>query len=539
MNDRRHFDRIVDFLFLFLFALDLGRRLLHGLAGALRLFFLFLCFLIVFLFVFLFVVLAVVLLAVDLLLLGLVLGRGGRGRLFGLFRHRAFDFARVRNVQHGRRHSVRARQHAGDARGKFAVRAVVDGDEQTLEVGHKASLFELLALKPLFFFLAHRDAAERPAQRRRHGGCGDHRHGDNHREEVLIEGAHRQSDGRDNDFSRTARVHPAGECQTLAPRQPAEFRTDERAGKFSDAGNEHEADREQRDLRIGQDGEIGGQSGDAEKDRRKERSDKPAQLFVDMPRQDRGFADQNAGNEGTKHGMHADQMRNQGHNAHDAEDGGDHRELADEMIVYPADRKKHGASADRQACDHERDGSNDALRERHRFDRAVQGETEDDRNDDPADAIVDDRGCEDHLADDAAHEIHFAHDHGDDFHRCDRERGSEKERGDQPLAGVRQHAVGQGLAKRDTADERDDDAHQRGEQRRTARLAHQFEIGLHPCEQKQQQDAELRDPVDHRLLFGIFRKQCVLHVGKQQAEKGRAEQEAGDQLAHHGGLAQA
>ena len=44
--------------------------------------------------------------------------------------------------------------------------------------------------------------------------------------------------------------------------------------------------------------------------------------------------------------------------------------------------------------------------------------------------------------------------------------------------------------------------------------------------------------VDHRLLFGIFRKQRVLHVGKQRAEEGRAEQEAGDQLAHHGGLAQ-
>ena len=99
-----------------------------------------------------------------------------------------------------------------------------------------------------------------------------------------------------------------------------------------------EPDRKERDLRIGHDGEVGGQSGNAEEHRRKERGDKPAQLFVDMARQDRGFADEDAGDEGAEHGVHADQVRDERHDAHDAEDGGDHREFADKMVVDPADR---------------------------------------------------------------------------------------------------------------------------------------------------------------------------------------------------------
>ncbi len=72
-----------------------------------------------------------------------------------------------------------------------------------------------------------------------------------------------------------------------------------------------------------------------------------------------------------------------------------------------------------------------------------------------------------------------------------------------------------------------------------AGLAHQLEIGLHAGEQQQQQNAELRDRVDHRLLFGIFGKQRVLQIRQQQAEQRGPEHEAGDQLPHHRRLAHA
>ena len=48
---------------------------------------------------------------------------------------------------------------------------------------------------------------------------------------------------------------------------------------------------------------------DAEKDRREERRDDAAQLLVDMAGEDRGLADQNAGDEGAEHGMYADRVR--------------------------------------------------------------------------------------------------------------------------------------------------------------------------------------------------------------------------------------
>ena len=41
----------------------------------------------------------------------------------------------------------------------------------------------------------------------------------------------------------------------------------------------------------------------------KKRDDQAAQLLVDVPGQDRRFADQDAGDEGAEHGVHADQVR--------------------------------------------------------------------------------------------------------------------------------------------------------------------------------------------------------------------------------------
>ena len=66
---------------------------------------------------------------------------------------------------------------------------------------------------------------------------------------------------------------------------------------------------------------------------------------------------------------------------------------------------------------------------------------------------------------------------------------------------------------------------------------HQPQIGLHAGEQQQHQDAELRHGIDHALLLGALRKQRVLRFGPDEAEYGRAEQEAADELPHHSRLA--
>ena len=105
------------------------------------------------------------------------------------------------------------------------------------------------------------------------------------------------------------------------------------------------------------------------------------------------------------------------------------------------------------------------------------------------------------------------------------------------LSGSGSIESGRNLAEREAAGERHENAHQRGEDRGAAGLAHQPQVGLHAGEQQQQQDAELRDGVDHRLLLGRARKERVLDVREQRAEQRRPEHEAGDQLAHHGRLA--
>ena len=67
-------------------------------------------------------------------------------------------------------------------------------------------------------------------------------------------------------------------------------------------------------------------------------------------------------------------------------------------------------------------------------------------------------------------------------------------------------------------------------------LAHQPEIGLHPGEQKQQQDAELRDAVEHGLLLGGLGKERVLEIGQQRAEHRRTKQNPAEQHPHDRGL---
>ena len=169
---------------------------------------------------------------------------------------------------------------------------------------------------------------------------------------------------------------------------------------------------------------------------------------------------------------------------------------------------------------------------------AVRGQAEDDGDDDPADGVVDDRRSDDDLADIAAHEVHLAHDHGDDLDRRDRQRGAEEQRRHQPLlpdpaAGSR----GRNCAEREAADEGHHDAGDGDAERGAADLAHQLQVGLHAGQQQQQQDAELRDAVDQRLLLGRGGKDRVLRLRPEPAEQRGAEQQAGQQLADDRGLA--
>ncbi len=105
------------------------------------------------------------------------------------------------------------------------------------------------------------------------------------------------------------------------------------------------------------------------------------------------------------------------------------------------------------------------------------------------------------------------------------------------MIGVRQHVVGQHYADQNAAQERHRDPGKRNAESRRSCLSDQREVGLHPGQQQQHQDAELRDRADHRLLAGVWREQELLARRPQGAQDGGSQQDAGNQLAHHRRLA--
>ena len=139
----------------------------------------------------------------------------------------------------------------------------------------------------------------------------------------MAERAQRQADRCDDDFRRSARVHAGGQREAFARGEAAKLAAEETAGELAEAGDEDQRDGHQRDIGLGQDRKIRVQAGNAEKDRREKCRDQPAQLLVDMPGQDRGFADEDAGDEGAEHRVYAERVGDQRHRPHDQNDGGD------------------------------------------------------------------------------------------------------------------------------------------------------------------------------------------------------------------------
>src|SRR5215831_15447991 len=256
-----------------------------------------------------------------------------------------------------------------------------------------------------------------------------------------------------------------------------------------------------------------------------------------MSCQNRRLADENARDKGAQNRVYADRVGGQRHQSGDYQDRSDDGDLADKPVVGPADHPKHEAAPDGEAENEKDRGADQTLCEGRQINPAMQCEPQDYRHDDPTDRVVDDRGSDDHLADGAAKKADLANYHRNDLYGRDRQGDSEKQCCDQPLLGIGQHRVGQQLAEQNTTEEGHDDPGGRHAKRGGARAADHPQIGLHAGQQEQQQNAELSYGVDHRLLVGARRKQGVLKGGPEGTQGRRAEQDAGDQLAHDWGLA--
>ena len=186
-----------------------------------------------------------------------------------------------------------------------------------------------------------RQPRQSPAQGRRHRHRGDHRHGDDHGEEILAERAHRQADRRDDHLGRAAGVHAATKRQGFSCAQAAKSAPEERSGELAEARDQNQTDGQKEQGRVSEDGQVGVQAGKRKEDGHEQGDDEAPQLFVDVAGQDRRLADEYPGHERTQHGMYADQMRGERHRAHDDENCGDHRHFADKIVVGPADDAEH------------------------------------------------------------------------------------------------------------------------------------------------------------------------------------------------------
>ena len=88
-----------------------------------------------------------------------------------------------------------------------------------------------------------------------------------------------------------------------------------------------------------------------------------------MPAQNRRLADQHPGNESTKHGVNANEMRCKRQQSHDHQNCGDHGKVAFEMIVCPADQQEHQPASNRDACNQENGSPNHAFGDATEVDR--------------------------------------------------------------------------------------------------------------------------------------------------------------------------
>ena len=82
-------------------------------------------------------------------------------------------------------------------------------------------------------------------------------------------------------------VHAAAQRHRLRPCHSAQPTAQEGATELAEAGNRDQSNGEEEQTRVGENGKIGRQSGQAEEDRHEQRNDKASELLVDVPRQNR------------------------------------------------------------------------------------------------------------------------------------------------------------------------------------------------------------------------------------------------------------
>ena len=92
---------------------------------------------------------------------------------------------------------------------------------------------------------------------------------------------------KDHDPGEPTGVHQGRENSSASATDPREAGAYQGATELAEAGNRDQSKGEEEQTRVGENGKIGRQSGQAEEDRHEQRNDKASELLVDVPRQNR------------------------------------------------------------------------------------------------------------------------------------------------------------------------------------------------------------------------------------------------------------
>jgi hypothetical protein len=136
--------------------------------------------------------------------------------------------------------------------------------------------------------------------------------------------------------------------------------------------------------------------------------------------------DQDACHKSAEDRLNANQASGEGERAHDHDDHRYDRRFTARIVVGPLDELEDDATAERQAKRQKKHGAKDAQACGDPIDAGLRRQAKRERDDNPANGVVDHRRGENDLPDVASGKAHVVHDSCDDLHRRDRQRRADE-----------------------------------------------------------------------------------------------------------------
>lgn len=461
----------------------------------------------------------------DVTLLAFRLGRrsrdlGGNTRVHGV----GDRFKHLRD-EHGRREVLNALKDDEKARSVFATarrtsRRAKEGVPRGLipgPVAIRASLSIVLRFRaqPLMVALGIDGESARGRDNRQEDGNED-----KHREQLLIDDTHLQTNVEHNQLDETLTRHEHTNSSRFAPGVTAKLGDASAAKELADESDDSEEDDVAPNLARVQGCQVGVESGQHEVDWKEEHGDQIINSLRDGNRKTALVGDDETSEEATKNGVHADDARDEGRREHDQKrDSHDHwcravlqgATATDEPVVSLANRPEQN---DRPA-----DGTEENVDRVHSAAGGSEREGQGEEN--PAHDIVADASSQDDDSNLGVEELGGRQDTTKHRESGNGHRDTDEEDKVTEFVGLIREVVIDGHSNSGTQTERDDHSSDR-DQRRVASVAlHDGRVDLETNDEEEQHETDRRHQV--QIRDRLLREDVLREAW--DATKGRGAQE--------------